>query len=193
VARFAARPKLQDEPDIPSELAKALKGVMMPDDEPAYLSVSQRITPIDRWFGYDKQMIENRHPDDPFVDATDELNYVTLALDKPMGIEFQENPRGEGGGAMIAAVKPGGSAQASGRLAAGAHLIAVGSKPVHGLPFEEALQPIIEKEGQVTLTFFMGEAVYFYGEFRPSVVWLADFMERLKGQEEEDIDADDAQ
>jgi len=127
----------------------------------------------------DKQMIDNRAVDDPFVDATDEMSYETVILQKPMGIEFVENPEGEGGGAMIMSVKPGSPAANCGMLAPGAHLVAANDKLVYGLPFEEALEPIIEKDGAARLTFFMGDAVYLYGEFRPPVTWLLDFIERL--------------
>ncbi|CAK0821765.1 unnamed protein product [Prorocentrum cordatum] len=86
---------------------------------------------------------------------------------------------------MVMAVKPGSPAANSGQIAPGAHLVAANDKLVYGLPFEEALEPIVEQDGPAKLTFFLGDAPYLYGEFRPPVTWLLDFIERLSREDQQ--------
>jgi len=176
--RYAEDPKVKDEPDFGKEVGKFVKDTLGLDE---VITPEDRVTPIDRWFGWDKAILQGRDESDPFIDSSDELNYVTIQLEKPMGIEFVENPRQEGGGVVVGEVRPGYSAHATGVIRTGYHLVVADDTPVFGLPFEEAIRPIIEKEGPVKLTFFMGDAVYFYGEFRPGAAWLDVFLEKLKG------------
>lgn len=148
------------------------------------LTSEDRVTPIDRWFGWDKLFLRGRDTQDlvdaTFVDSSDTANYVTVWLEKPLGIEFIENVADEGGGVMIEDVRPDFSAADSGVVLPGYHLIAAEDTPVYGLPFEEAIKPIVDSEGAVKLTFFTGEAVHFYGEFRPAAAWLSEFLEQIK-------------
>jgi len=182
---FAESPKVAPEPDFGTELTKMFKNTLGVDADKT-ITAQDRITPVDRWFGWDKNIISARNDDDPFVDSSDELNYVTLTLEKPLGMELLENPRDEGGGVMVGEIRAGYSAFDCNLIDSGFHLIQVDDTPVYGLPFEEAISPIIDAEGVVTLTFFKGEAVYFYGEYRPSSEWLAKFSESLRGKKDLD-------
>lgn len=176
---FAESPKVEPEPDLGNELTRIFKGTLALDSEQA-ITAKDRITPVDRWFGWDKDLIAARDEDDPFVDSSDATNYVTVTLEKPFGIEMLENPADEGGGVMVGEVRPGFAAYDSLLVDTGYHLIVVDDTPVYGLPFDDAIKPIMDKEGPVRLTFFKGDAVYFYGEFRPSAEWLSDFIGSLR-------------
>jgi len=192
--RHAEPAELEEEPDVGRELGQLFSAATGINDDVA-LSPEDRITPIDRWFGWDKQYIEMAASDkeDDFTDSQDALSYVTVKLSKPLGIEFIENTVNEGGGVMVGEVRPGYSAFDSGSVKSGYHLIAADDTPVYGLPFEEAIRPIVDKEGPVKLTFFAGDAVYFYGEFRPSAAWLSDFMASLKDIDVQEVSAADGQ
>ncbi|CAK9068372.1 unnamed protein product [Durusdinium trenchii] len=96
-----------------------------------------------------------------------------------MGLDFVENSDEEGNGVMIDKVAASSHADATGLLRAGYHLIFVNGKPVHGLSFDEAIEPIVEAEGKVQLTFFTGEAEYFYGEWKPEEDWLEQFRQKI--------------
>jgi len=151
------------------------------------LTAEDRITPMDRWFGWDKIFLRGRDSasaenayDESFIDSSDAASYVTVWLEKPLGIEFIENMPEEGGGVMVGEVRPDYSAADSEMVMAGYHLIAADDMPVYGLPFDDAIQPIVDCEGYVKLTFFTGEAPYFYGEYRPAAAWLSNFLEQLK-------------
>merc|ERR1711920_836732 len=100
-------------------------------------------------------------------------------LEKPLGIEFIENLPEEGGGVVVGELRPDYSAADSGMIVPGHFLIAADDKPVYGLPFDDAIKPIVECDGYVKLTFFSGEAVHFYGEYRPSAAWLSSFLDEL--------------
>ena len=80
-----------------------------------------------------------------FVDAMDEGNYVAVELTKPMGIVFEENDD-DFGGIFVQSIKEGGAADTNGVLMEGDQLIAVGSSPVHGMPFDDALGTIVSAE-----------------------------------------------
>jgi len=179
VRRNAELPDIKGEPDIGKEVSNLVRDTLGLNDE-RRITAADRITPIDRWFGWDKAILAGRDEDDPFVDSSIETSYVTVMLEKPLGIEFVENTREEGGGVMVGEVRPGLSAHASGMVRPGFHLIVADDTPVYGVPFEEAIRPIVEKEGPVKLTFFMGDAVYFYGEFRPSTAWLTEYINNLR-------------
>jgi len=185
VFRHAEAPKLEPEPDIASEVKKLVRGGLGIDNERP-LTVADRVTPIDRWFGWDRGIIATRDDDDPFVDSSDEMSYVTVQLTKPLGIEFLEGTVDEGAGVSIGEIRAGLSAQMCDLLEAGFHLIVANDTPVYGRTFEEAIQPIVDAEGPVKLTFFKGDAVYFYGEFRPSAAWLEEYIESLKSDPEEE-------
>ena len=109
----------------------------------------------------------------------DEKNYFAVELTKPMGIVFEENDS-EFGGIFIQSLKEGGAAAAlNGALQPGDQLIAVGTKNVSGLDFDNSLGAIIESEGEKTkLSLFRGTAKQFYGPTGPSRDWLAAFCEK---------------
>jgi C-terminal processing protease CtpA/Prc len=113
-----------------------------------------------------------------FVDSMDEKNYVAVELTKPMGIVFEENDS-EYGGIFVQSLKEGGAAAANGMLQPGDQLVAVGTKNVSGLDFDDALGAIIESEGDSTkLTLFRGSAKQFYGPTGPSKDWLKTFCDK---------------
>ena len=113
-----------------------------------------------------------------FVDSMDEKNYVGVALAKPMGIVFEENDS-EFGGIFVQSVSEDGAAAQNGLLQSGDQLIAVGTKNVSGLDFDDALGAIIESEDEFTpLTLFRGSSKQFYGPTGPSKDWLASFCEK---------------
>ena len=113
-----------------------------------------------------------------FVDSMDEKNYVAVELTKPMGIVFEENDS-EFGGIFVQSLKEGGAAAVNGKLQAGDQLVAVGTKNVSGMDFDDALGAIIESEGDTTkLSLFRGTATQFYGPTGPSKEWLANFCEK---------------
>mmetsp|Transcript_47257 Transcript_47257/g.110527 ORF Transcript_47257/g.110527 Transcript_47257/m.110527 type:complete len:235 (+) Transcript_47257:29-733(+) len=181
----AKAPEVKPEPDFGAEFAKSLKeglGLNQPIDD---VTAAQRVTPIDRLMGWDKGIIASRDDLDPFMDSCDEMNYVTVSVNKPLGLEFLENEVEEGGGVMIGKVEPQSNADQTGLLRSGYHLVFVNGMPVHGLSFDAALQPIIDAEGAVRLTFFMGEAEYFYGEWRPEKDWLDGFQAKLLSPSED--------
>lgn len=108
----------------------------------------------------------------------DEKNYVAVELTKPMGIVFEENDS-EFGGIFVQSLKEGGAAAVNGKLQAGDQLVAVGTKNVSGMDFDDALGAIIESEGDTTkLSLFRGSANQFYGPTGPSKEWLASFCEK---------------
>mmetsp|Transcript_116064 Transcript_116064/g.248215 ORF Transcript_116064/g.248215 Transcript_116064/m.248215 type:complete len:263 (+) Transcript_116064:31-819(+) len=186
VLRHAEAPKVEEEPDLSGEVARMFKdSIGLNLERP--ITAEDRVTPIDRWFGWDRSILDSRDDDDPFVDSSDDMNYVTILLEKPLGIEFVENTMDEGGGVMVSEVQPSFSAHMSGMVRPGYHLIVADDVPVYGLPFEEALKPLVDKEdGPVKLTFFIGDAIYFYGEFRPSSAWLSEYLAELKTREADD-------
>jgi len=185
VQRWAEPVKEEPEgsgPDIGGEVKKMMRNALGTDTR---ITAASRITPIDRWFGWDRQLLAYRDEDDPFVDSNDAESYITVMLDKPLGIEFIENAADEGGGVGIGEVRPGFSGHASGLLEGGYHLVAVGNMPVYGFTFEDALKPIIENEGAVKMTFFKGDPAFFYGEFRPDAVFLENLLDYFKTAEPE--------
>ena len=108
----------------------------------------------------------------------DESNYVSVELPKPMGIVFEENDS-EFGGIFVQSMKEGGVAAENGVLESGDQLIAVGTTPVNGLDFDDALSAIIDSTDDKTkLTLFRGTAKQFYGPTGPSKEWLEAFCEK---------------
>jgi len=185
VQRWAEPVKEEPEgsgPDISGDLKRIMRNALGTETR---ITAASRITPIDRWFGWDRGLLAYREADDPFVDSNDAESYLTVLLDKPLGIEFVENTAEEGGGVGIGEVRPGFSGHASGLLEDGYHLVAANDTPVHGFTFEDALKPIIDSEGAVKMTFFKGDPAFFYGEFRPDAVFLENLLEYFKTAEPE--------
>ena len=108
----------------------------------------------------------------------DEANYVAVELTKPMGIVFEENDD-DFGGIFVQSIKEGGAADTNGVLMEGDQLVAVGTTPVHGLPFDDALGTIVSaEEEKVKLVLFRGGAKQFYGPTGASKEWLASFVQK---------------
>jgi C-terminal processing protease CtpA/Prc len=106
----------------------------------------------------------------------DEGNYVAVELSKPMGIVFEENDN-DFGGIFVQSIKQGGAADSNGVLMEGDQLIAVGTTPVHGLSFDDALGIIVDaRESQVKLVMFRGGAKQLYGATGASKEWLTSFI-----------------
>ncbi len=111
-----------------------------------------------------------------FVDSMDAANYVSTALAKPMGIVFEENDS-KIGGIFVLEINEGSSAAVDGKIKPGDQLVAVGSKKVSGLQFEDALGAIIDsKEEKTKLTFFRGPSQFLYGPAGASQEWLDEFI-----------------
>ncbi len=112
------------------------------------------------------------------MDSMDEKNYIAVELEKPMGIIFEENDS-EYGGIFVQSLKEGGMAAANGLLQPGDQLVAVGTKNVSGLDFDEALGVIIDSpDAKTKLNLFRGSAKQFYGPTGPSKEWLVNFCEK---------------
>jgi C-terminal processing protease CtpA/Prc len=108
----------------------------------------------------------------------DEKNYVSVELSKPMGIIFEENDL-EYGGIFVQSLKEGGVAAEIGILKSGDQLVAVGTKNVSGMDFDDTLGAIMESEGATSkLTLFRGSAKQFYGPTGPSKEWLENFCQK---------------
>lgn len=106
----------------------------------------------------------------------DKANYVKVALEKPMGIVFEENDA-DFGGIFVHSLKEGGIAASNGSVHVGDQLVAVKATKVSGLPFDDALGAIIDsEESSVELTFFRGTADQFYGPTGASQEWLDEFV-----------------
>jgi len=145
---------------------------------------SERETPIDRWMGWsvtkqdatdDVQQVDSQAPAN-FVDSMDGANYVRVVLTKPMGIVFEENDE-EVGGIFVQAVSEGGAADKSGEIKMGDQLVAVGSKKVSGMAFDEALGTIVDSdEDPIPLLIFRGTSNQFYGPTGASQAWLDEFI-----------------
>mmetsp|Transcript_7747 Transcript_7747/g.18927 ORF Transcript_7747/g.18927 Transcript_7747/m.18927 type:complete len:200 (-) Transcript_7747:507-1106(-) len=143
----------------------AFKNPTAPQDE-------DRITPIDRWLGIDKDLVTPKKVV-TFVDPQMAENYHTAKLAKPMGIKFLENEGGLGG-IIVDSLLPDGSASTTGAsIQSGDQLVAVDSSIVLGLEFEEALGAIQSSVAEeVSLVFFRGGAQFLYGPTKPEEEWL---------------------
>lgn len=143
---------------------------------------SERETPIDRWMGWtvvsekkQKQVPENNQAGD-FLDAMDGVNYVSVELPKPMGIIFEENDS-EFGGIFVQSLKEGGAAGVDDLVKVTDQLIAVEDDDVSGMPFEDALNKVVESTGGTTkLILFRGTAKQFYGPTGASKAWVTEFI-----------------
>jgi len=111
-----------------------------------------------------------------FIDSMDEKNYISVNLPKPMGIVFEENDS-EFGGIFVLEITEGSNAETDGTLRPGDQLVAVGTKKVSGLSFEEALGAIIDSKDEKTkLVFFRGPSKFLYGPAGASAAWLDEFV-----------------
>jgi len=143
---------------------------------------ADRETPIDRWMGWNTKPVNTpaeavgaKTPVD-FVDSMDSKNYVSASLSKPMGIVFEENDSNMGG-IFVLEVSEGSNAATEGTIRPGDQLVAVGSRKVSGLSFEDALGAILDsKEEKTKLVFFRGPAKFLYGPAGASQDWLNEFV-----------------
>jgi C-terminal processing protease CtpA/Prc len=104
----------------------------------------------------------------------DPVNYIAVELEKPMGIVFEENEE-EFGGIFIQSLKEGSKAE--GLLKEGDQLVAVGTKKVTALAFDDALGAIIDDVSEKTkLLVFRGSAKQLYGPTGASKEWLDEFV-----------------
>ena len=113
-----------------------------------------------------------------FVDSMDEANYVIAALEKPMGIVFEENDE-EFGGIFVLSLCEGGVAEMDATIKPGDQLVAVNTDKVAGMVFDDALRAIVEAETEKTkLTFFRGTEKQLYGPTGAGVAWLDEFISK---------------
>lgn len=89
--------------------------------------------------------------------VTEDGMLVTVALQKPLGINFLEINPSAPCGALIGDLADGYSAKACNQLQVGDVLVFVDGVNVNGKPMDEALKPIVEKQGTVELTFFRAD------------------------------------
>ena len=112
-----------------------------------------------------------------FIDAMDSVNYVKVALEKPMGIVFEENEEKNGGGIYALELKEGGNAHSEGSIKSGDQLVGVNGMVVSGSTFDDALGAIVATETEVTeLLFFRGPADQLYGKTGASEEWIQEFV-----------------
>ncbi len=113
----------------------------------------------------------------PTVDPMDASNYLVAHLTRPMGILFEENIDDVHlfGGAIIADVKEGCSAAADRSICRGDQLVAIGTKRVSGMDFDEVMEIIAGSGRKINLTVFRGPAESLYGPLA-SVDWLDAFV-----------------
>mmetsp|Transcript_1105 Transcript_1105/g.2417 ORF Transcript_1105/g.2417 Transcript_1105/m.2417 type:complete len:209 (+) Transcript_1105:131-757(+) len=140
----------------------------------------ERETPIDRWMGWsvkkDEEPVGPGETPVDFIDAMSADNYVTVDLEKPMGVVFEENDE-KYGGIFAFKITDGGHAEQDGSIKPGDQLVAVGSTKVSGLPFDDALGAIIKNSSEKTkLIFFRGPAKQFYGPTGASDEWITEFV-----------------
>mmetsp|Transcript_17292 Transcript_17292/g.23821 ORF Transcript_17292/g.23821 Transcript_17292/m.23821 type:complete len:208 (-) Transcript_17292:273-896(-) len=142
---------------------------------------AERETPIDRWMGWsvkseDEMQASGTAAPSDFIDSMDEANYVSVELEKPMGIVFEENDE-EFGGIFILSLTEGGIADKDGGLQPGDQLVSVGPNKVAGMAFDDALGAIIDSEAEKTkLILFRGNAKNLYGPTGASQEWLTDYI-----------------
>jgi len=146
-------------------------------DKPAV--AEDRITPIDRWLGLDKELraAQQQTVDQSvkYIDPADAANYITLELPKPMGISFVENDNECGGVRVQEILAEGSAAAAEPKLFESDQLVAVGSKLVLGNDFDTAFGEITASEGDTTrLVFFRGPTSFLYGPTKPAEEWYSE-------------------
>jgi hypothetical protein len=79
---------------------------------------------------------------------------ITVELSKPLGINFMEIDPNNPCGALIGELAAGMSAAQADTLDIGDVLVSVNGKNIYGKPMDEAVQPIIDAEGEIKLVFF---------------------------------------
>ncbi len=121
------------------------------------------------------------------VDPMDASNYLVVHLTRPMGILFEENVDEKHGGAFVADVKDGCSAAADGSISCGDQLVAIGTKRVSGMDFDEIMKIIEESNSKIKLTMFRGPAESLHGPLA-SAEWLDDFV--AESEEEAELQRD---
>eukprot|EP00560_Eucampia_antarctica_P000136 CAMPEP_0197835852 /NCGR_PEP_ID=MMETSP1437-20131217/27138_1 /TAXON_ID=49252 ORGANISM="Eucampia antarctica, Strain CCMP1452" /NCGR_SAMPLE_ID=MMETSP1437 /ASSEMBLY_ACC=CAM_ASM_001096 /LENGTH=199 /DNA_ID=CAMNT_0043441569 /DNA_START=110 /DNA_END=706 /DNA_ORIENTATION=+ len=137
---------------------------------------AQRETPIDRWMGWntkpaDMEAVSVAEAPVDFVDSMEVANYFTAALEKPMGIVFEENEE-DFGGMFVLSLNDDGAAAKGGIVEPGDQLVAVNDIKVSGMAFDEALGAIVNSETDKTqLTFFRGTDAQLYGPTGASQEW----------------------
>merc|ERR1712039_385868 len=88
---------------------------------------------------------------DGIVGQIDSQQKVVVELSKPLGIEFTAR---KGGGVIVEQVSPGyAAAEMKPKIKPNDYLITVNDVDVRTLPFEEAIQPIVDAPGMIELTF----------------------------------------
>jgi len=163
-------------------------GVKKAFGEESALPAADRVTPIDRWMGLDKALVEEDTPTQgvTYVDPANAANYIQVSLAKPMGIAFVENDSGSG--VYIDEVLDEGSARGCGtRLEKGDQLVGVDGTLVAGASFDEAFDAIKASTAEATkLTFFRGPTTFLYGPTAPSAEWYEDNL-RIKEKDPFDL------
>jgi C-terminal processing protease CtpA/Prc len=105
-------------------------------------------------------------------------NYISIELEKPMGIVFEENDESKFGGIYVVSMSEGGNAEKSGVLLTGDQLVAVGTTNVAGQSFDDALGAIVASDAPKTkLVLFRGSAQNMYGPTGASKDWLQEFID----------------
>lgn len=144
---------------------------------------AERETPIDRWFGWSTKEGEQEVQQAPgskapvnFVDSMDPSNYVSVSLQKPMGITFEENDE-ETNGIFVVSLEEGSNSAQNGVLKPGDQLVAVNTIQTFGMPFDDALGSIASAETDSTkLLLFRGSTKQLYGPTGASRAWLDEFI-----------------
>mmetsp|Transcript_47406 Transcript_47406/g.57404 ORF Transcript_47406/g.57404 Transcript_47406/m.57404 type:complete len:215 (-) Transcript_47406:248-892(-) len=144
---------------------------------------ADRETPIDRWFGWNTKEGETDTLQAPgskaplnFVDSMDPANYVSVSLQKPMGITFEENDD-ETKGVFVVSLAEGSNSAQNGVLKRGDQLVAVNEVKTTGMTLDDALDSIISAETDSTkLLLFRGSTKQLYGPTGASREWLDEFI-----------------
>ncbi|CAL1149332.1 unnamed protein product [Cladocopium goreaui] len=84
---------------------------------------------------------------------------IKVGLMKPLGIEFEKYDE-EPNRAWVSGIFKDGSAFKNGEIEAGDFLFSVNGKEVDGMPYEEALQNIVDAEGEINLAFSELKTLY---------------------------------
>jgi len=86
--------------------------------------------------------------------AFEDGKVITVTLEKPFGINFMEVNPNDPCGALIGGISDGMSAAMTGVLDVGDVLVAVNGNEIYGQPMDQALQPIIDTDGEMEVVFF---------------------------------------
>lgn len=117
-------------------------------------------------------------PEQQYVDPTDASNYMTLVLEKPMGIVLEEKEEGESMSVVVTGLKEDGSASKStDPPKRNDLLVGVDGTNARNVGLDKALDLIGSASESVKLTFFRGPAKFLYGPTAPSEEWYQDLLE----------------